>query len=73
MTIAHHWNSEEQTIPMRYGRAIEELICTSSALETGAHLAHLTSNSSRLTIGGDLTSIHTVGGLDLSIDLIIYR
>ena len=43
MTIAHHWNAEEQTIPMRYGRAIEELICTSSAAETGAHLAHLTS------------------------------
>ena len=45
MTIAHHWNSGEQTIPMRYGTAIEELIRRSSALETPPNLAHPTSDS----------------------------
>ena len=44
MTIAHHWNSGEQTIPMRYGRAIEELIRRSSQGETPPHLAHAKSN-----------------------------
>ena len=34
---------------MRYGRAIEELICTGSALESGAHLAHRTSKNSATT------------------------
>eukprot|EP01043_Picozoa_sp_COSAG02_P045409 COSAG02_NODE_4146_length_5717_cov_3.929690_7_plen_38_part_00 len=35
MTIAHHWNAGEQTIPMRYGRAVEELIRRSSEYESG--------------------------------------
>ena len=35
--------SPVETIPTRYGRAIEELIRTSSALESDAHLAHRTS------------------------------
>ena len=47
-TIAHHWNAEEQTIPLRYGRAIEELICRSSALETPPNLAHATSDRTNL-------------------------
>ena len=48
MTIAHHWNSGEQTIPMRYGTAIEELIRRSSALETPPNLAHPTSDGIRI-------------------------
>ena len=39
MTIAHRWNSGEQTIPMRYGTKVGELIRRSSALETPAYLA----------------------------------
>ena len=39
MTIAHHWNSGEQTIPTSYGTAVEELIRRSSTLETGTRLA----------------------------------
>jgi hypothetical protein len=46
MTIAHHWISEEQTIPTRYGRAVEEPIRRSSAPETGPRLARDTSHSS---------------------------
>ena len=45
MTIAHHWNSEEQTIPTRYGTAVEELIRRSSTLETGTRLALSTGDS----------------------------
>ena len=45
MTIAHHWNAGEQTIPMRYGRAVEELIRRSSEYESGGRLAHDTSHS----------------------------
>ena len=45
MTIAHHWISEEQTIPTRYGRAVEEPIRRSSAPETGPRLARDTSHS----------------------------
>ena len=45
MTIAHRWNSGEQTIPMRYGTAVGELIRRSSALESGPRLAHAKTNS----------------------------
>ena len=49
MTIAHHWNSEEQTIPTGYGRAVGELIRRSYALETPPYLAHAESNSTGCT------------------------
>ena len=45
MTIAHRWNAGEQTISMRYGTTVGELIRRSSALETPPYLAHATSNS----------------------------
>ena len=45
MTIAHHWNAEGRTIPMRYDTAIEDLIRRSSERESPGHLAHRTSNS----------------------------
>ena len=50
MTIAHHWNSGEQTIPMRYGTAIEELIRRSSALETPPNLAHATNDRNSFSL-----------------------
>ena len=46
MTTAHHWKSGEQTIPMRYGRAIEELIRRSAERESPPHLAHATDDRS---------------------------
>ena len=46
MTIAHRWNAGEQTISMRYGTTVGELIRRSSALETPPYLAHATSNIS---------------------------
>ena len=57
MTIAHHWNSGEQTIPMRYGTAIEELIRRSSALETPPNLAHATSDRSSTCSGRNSSSV----------------
>ena len=46
MTIAHHWNAEGRTIPMRYDTAIEDLIRRSSERESPGHLAHWTSSTS---------------------------
>ena len=49
-SIAHHWNSGEQTIPTRYGTAVEELIRRSSTPETGTRLALSTGYRSTVCI-----------------------
>ena len=72
MTIAHRWNSGEQTIPMRYGTIVGELIRRSSALETPARLAleasystaciwpSLPTEMARCT-GGEVRAVHRRG------------